>query len=179
MAETENQNIHCFGEYELGLGFLYTHRIPASEFVQPYRWVNFHPGPLPEFRGRNLAYHAIMQGVPSFGATIHYMAEEFDTGEIIDIERFAILPSDTAGDLVRRSHDALEGLFKSYVPRLLEGRVPSYPQGKEGQYYRKSLIADVIALSEEQERKIRALTVVPKFYGRVKVAGRTYNIVPD
>src|SRR6266404_2890824 len=84
LAETDDRRLGEFPEYDLGIGFLYTHRIPASEFMEPYRWVNFHPGPLPEFRGRNLAYHAISEDAKEFGATVHYMEKTFDTGELIE-----------------------------------------------------------------------------------------------
>jgi len=179
MATVSNTKIDFeFPPYDLGISFLYTHKIPASEFVTPYKWVNFHPGPLPEFRGRNLAYHAIMQDAGWFGATLHYMDEEFDTGGIIEARAIKILLGDTAGDLVRISHDTLACLFKDYIPRLLRGKVPSRPQG-QGRYYHKVPIDDHIELPEEEKRRVRAVTVYPKFYATTLIGGKKYKIVPD
>ncbi len=177
-AETENRPVREFSEYDLGLAFLYIHRIPASEVSRPYRWVNFHPGPLPEYRGRDLAYHCIMNGERRFGASIHYMNEEYDSGEIIHVERFDIHDGDTAGDVVERSHQILENLFRSYVPRLLGGTVPSSKQ-EGGRYYAKAPIDDVIPLTSEQERHVRAVTALPDFHARVKIGRRTFRMVPE
>jgi methionyl-tRNA formyltransferase len=178
MTEVNNNPIDYYGEYDLGFSFLYTHRIPAKEFRKPYRWVNFHPGPLPEYRGRDLAYHAIMEGADKFGATIHYMDEYYDTGEIIEVVHFPIKPSDTAGDLVERSHAELERLFVKWVPMLLNGKVSSVPQG-EGRYFRKSVIDDRIILNENQLRQIRALTVYPRYLPKVIIGGKYYKIAPE
>jgi len=178
VASTDNAKVVEFGEYDLGLSFLYSHRVPASEFRVPYRWVNFHPAPLPEFAGRNLAYHAIMEGAKQFGAAVHYMDEEFDSGEIIEVARYPIHNDDTAGDLVERSHALLETLFLKYVPKLLSGKIPSDPQC-ERRYFRKSPIDEFVELSESQGKLVRALTVAPHFFARVSIGGRYYRFVPE
>lgn len=164
--------------YDLGISFLYTHKIPPSELERTHRWINFHPGPLPEFRGRNLAYHAIASKSDHFGATIHYMDKEFDTGNIIEVVRFSILTWHTAGDLVKIAHATLEQLFKKHVPRLIKGTVDSYPQSI-GNYYRRGEINEIITLTEEQETTIRAVTVAPKYYARVVIGGKEYKIIPS
>jgi len=176
-AETENRKVTSFPDHDLGICFLYSHRIPDDAIAAPHEWVNFHPGPLPEYRGRNIAYHAIMNQADSFGATIHYMDAEFDTGEIIEVARFPIEPHHTAGDLVRLSHLQLSGLFEKYVVKLLQGRVSSQPQS-QGRYYRKTLIEDTIELTPQQSRKVRALTVHPRFHATTTIGGMKYKIVP-
>ena len=185
LATVQNKKINFeFHPYDLGISFLYTHKIPASEFLTPYKWVNFHPGPLPEFRGRNLAYHAIMQEADCFGATLHYMDEEFDTGDLIEVSRFPIRPEDTAGDLVRLSHMHLVMLFKSYIPQLLRYGASGYPQSEhpfagKARYYPKAPIDDHIELAEEERRRVRAVTVYPKFCATTIIGGKKYKIVPD
>ena len=164
--------------YDLGISYLYTYKIPPSEFDSAHHWINFHPGPLPEFRGRNLAYHAIMSKSDHFGSTIHYMDKEFDTGDIIEVVRFSIQPWHTAGDLVKIAHETLGQLFKKHVPGLLKGKVDSYPQGS-GRYYRKEEINEILALTEEQETKVRAVTVVPNYYARTIIGGNEYKVMPS
>ena len=179
MSETRNQRIGEFPQYDFGLSFLYTHLVPKSEFKVPKKWVNFHPGPLPEYRGRNIAYHAIMLNSSHFGATIHYMDKAFDTGEIIAVERFPIEPAHTAGDIVRLSHKILISLFKMYVPLLLQhGELQSQPQGK-GPYFKKTNIDDTIKLSDEQEKVVRSVTVTPRFFATTVIGGRHYKIIPS
>ncbi|MGA2585588.1 MAG: formyltransferase family protein [Candidatus Aminicenantales bacterium] len=177
LADTSDSKHIAFPAYDLGISFLYTHRIPACEFDIPYKWVNFHPGPLPEFQGRNLAFNAILNDAMTFGATVHYMDKEFDTGEIIEVVRFPILPSDTAGDLVQKAHNALVCLFKKQIPRLLLGKVPSEPQGK-GRYFSKKPIDGFVVLTAEQQKLVRALTVLPLYYAAATIGGKSYRIVP-
>lgn len=180
-ADTESKRYKDFKDfppYDLGISYMYTWRIPSSEFDVPYRWVNVHPGPLPEFRGRNLGWNAINSGAKTFGATIHYMDADFDTGEVIEVDRFPIDSYDTAGDIVERAHIACEGLIKKWAPRLFMGKVPSTPQ-TVGSYYKKTKIDNEILLNEEQKRMIRAVTVHPKFHASVTIGGRKYSIIPD
>jgi methionyl-tRNA formyltransferase len=176
-AETANKRVEVLPPYDLGLCFLYTHRIPANELIADHAWINFHSGPLPEMRGRDLCYHAIRENRESFGATAHYMEPDYDTGPIIECRRFHIGPSDTAGDLVRRSHAELVRLFKKHVPNALVSRLPADPQGP-GRYYRKEVLQEEVPLTEDQGRAIRALTVHPRFHAFVRIGGRRYSIVP-
>ncbi len=79
-----------------------------------------HPSPL-EYRGRNLCYNAIKEGAIEFGATIHYMDEQFDTGKIIDVKKFQVELWHTAGDLRELSQKALKAHFLEYIPTFLKG----------------------------------------------------------
>lgn len=168
-------------DYDLGLNFLGTRKIPADQVNRPrLGWANFHPAPLPEFGGRNLCYHAVMTGAKEFGATVHYMDEGFDTGDIIACKRFEILPEDTAGDLYRKSVDELKAMFKRLVPGLMKGEYLAMPQDRtKAQYYPKEPINDGIDLTFSQWLRIRALTFHPKHHARVNVGGRWYRIVPE
>lgn len=177
-SDTDNGRVAKFPDYDLGIAFLYGHRIPASELAGSKVWVNFHSAPLPEFRGCNGAYHAIMQRAPCFGATIHYMDANFDTGEVIEVQRFPIKPYQTAGDLVRRSHRILIHLFRKHIPAILQAKIPSAPQGP-GTYYSRSVLPTYVDLDERQELLIRALTVHPLYHARVRVGGCSYRIVPE
>lgn len=177
-ADTENRRIDQFPDYDLGISFLYGHRIPASEFEKKRTWINFHSAPLPELRGVGMAYHAIMLGAPEFGASVHYMNAGLDTGELIEVQRFAIKPYHTAGDLVRRSHRLLIRLFRKHIPAILRGTVPSTPQGP-GRYYSRETLPVFVELTEEQGRLIRALTVHPLHHAHLRIGGRSYRIIPD
>ncbi len=166
--------------YDLGVNFLATHKIPSSEFTIPYRWLNFHPAPLPEYKGRNLAYHAIINGEKEFGATLHYMAPEYDTGPIIEVKKFPIENHHTSGDLVKISHQLLKELFIKWVPRILNGEeIPSTPQNKgEGRYYKKSPLCEEISIPDSSKIVIRALTCHPKHHAQITISGKKYKIIP-
>jgi methionyl-tRNA formyltransferase len=166
-----------FPEYDVGISFLYTHKVPKSEFAVPYKWINFHPAPLPEFRGCHPYFHAIMQGLSTFGSSVHYMDAEFDTGEIIEVIRFPIEPHNTAGDLITTSRNIALELFKRHIPSILQGKVRSYPQG-DGRYYGLTKINDHVDITDSQAKKIRALTVYPHHLPLIDIGGRTFKIVP-
>lgn len=82
--------------------------------------VNLHLAPLPEFRGRYSAAHAILTGARWYGATLHYVPDEgIDTGPIIAQERFIIGPHDTAGFLRRRALEVGARIFRDWWPMLV------------------------------------------------------------
>lgn len=169
-------------EYNLGLNFLGTHKVPEEEVKRPrLGWVNFHPAPLPEFRGRNLCYHAIMTEAEYFGATVHYMSPEYDTGPLIDVQRFAILPSDTAGELHAKAITTLKRMFRQWVPQLLLDRVPTWPQDESrARYYRKEPINGQLLLASDYDRRLaRAATYHPRHHAYVIIGGRKYELVPE
>ncbi len=181
-SNTENKPIKDFEniEYDLGISFLYTHKIPTSEFLKNKLWLNFHPGPLPEYRGRNLCYHALINGAAKFGATLHYMDKEFDTGDIIEVLTFPIEPHYTAGALSELSKDALVTLFKKYIPLFLKGKnIQGKKQLTAGNYYKKTVIDEEIKLCPEDQIKVRALTVYPLFYAHTIINGKKYFFVPE
>ncbi len=165
-------------EYDIGFSFLYPFLVPNIE-IKKSIWVNFHPAPLPEYGGRNVAYHAIMNNEKRFGGTIHYMDETFDTGDIVEVNYFQINESDTAYDIYTRSCDVLLKLFKKYVPLFLNGQeISGTKQQSNQKYYKKSKIDDFIKINDELKHKIRALTF-PPFYAKTLIGGKTYKIIPE
>lgn len=167
-------------DYDLGISFLYSYKIPKKEITNKYKWINFHPAPLPELRGRNIAYHAIMNNMTYFGATLHYIDENFDTGDIIEIIKFPIEKYMTAGDLVELSIDALKTIFYTYIPMMIENSSTILPctEQKSGQYFKKEKINDFIEITDDQSKQIRALTAAPNFYPFINIEGKIYQIIP-
>ena len=169
--------------YDLGVSFMYTYKVPKEELDKP--WINFHPAPLPAYKGRNLCYHAIMNGEKEFGATIHYMDENFDTGDIIEVLGFAIQEWVTAEDLSRFALSASRQLFQMYFPRILAGEKFTRSKNIGGTYYKKEKIVDTLDLGKSNfvpsfwlNRFIRAVTY-GNFYPKIEVSGIPYKIVRD
>lgn len=166
-------------DYSLGVSFLYNSKIPASELnVKNRTWINFHPAPLPEYRGRNVAYQAIRNGDPDFGATLHYVDETFDTGDIITVSRFPIEPTDHAGDVAEKARYACLDLFKEYIPLFLAGQKPQGYQQRSGNYYKRKPINSEIQMDAMVKQQIRAVTA-PPHYAYVNINGRKYNLIPE
>jgi methionyl-tRNA formyltransferase len=63
--------------------------------------LNLHPAFLPYNRGWHTPSWAILDGTP-IGATLHFMDEGVDTGDIIHQKQIDILPGDTAHSLYHR-----------------------------------------------------------------------------
>jgi len=166
-------------DYDIGISFMYQYKVPAEE-VNSHTWFNFHPAPLPEYKGRNLCYHAIMNGEKEFGATVHYMDENFDTGDIIDCFKFKILESDTAETLSEFSIKSCKAQFQTYLPRILNGEVFSTTKNVGGTYYKKSQIMDTIHLKPDEPfaQFVRAVTY-KEFCPKIVIGGVTYKVVRE
>lgn len=164
-------------EYDVGISFMWTRKIPAEQ-IRTHTWFNFHPGPLPEYKGRNLCYHALMNGEKEFGATLHYMDESFDTGDIIEVARFPILKWWTAEVLSRWTIEMSKQLFKVYFPLILENTVFPRTPNVGGKYYKKEPIEDTLFLGEYLTKQMRAV-YFPPYYPKINIGGVTYKIVRD
>jgi methionyl-tRNA formyltransferase len=164
------------GDYDFGVSFMYTYKVPREQLDKP--WFNFHPAPLPAYKGRNLCYHAIMNGEKEFGATIHYMDENFDTGDIIEVLGFAIQERATAEDLSRFALSASMQLFQTYIPRILAGEKFTRSKNIGGTCYKYEPIKDEIDVPAVVKRQVRAITF-GEFYPVIDVGGLKYKIVRD
>ena len=88
----------------------------------PKRIINVHPSLIPSFCGEGfygLRVHeaALRKGVKVTGATIHYVNEIPDGGEIIDQKAVEVLPGDTPEALQRRVMEQAEWIL---LPRAVE-----------------------------------------------------------
>lgn len=84
--------------------------MPAPMLERATYAVNFHPGP-PEYPGYGCNNFAIFEGAAEYGVTCHHMAPTVDTGPIIGVRRFPVLPTDTGGTLLLRAYDYQLALF--------------------------------------------------------------------
>ena len=129
--------------------------------------LNLHPAFLPFNRGWHTASWAILDGTP-IGATLHFMDEGVDTGDIVLRRELTITPGDTADVLYPRlEHLELE-VFQEAWPAIEDGtfeRVPQQPG--EGSAHRKDeLLRDEVQRIDPEAsvragdllRRLRALT---------------------
>lgn len=166
-----------FENYEIGISFMYLYKVPKEQ-VEKHTWINFHPAPLPEYKGRNLCYHAIMNGEKEFGASVHYMDENFDTGDIIWVDWFKILSGDTAEDIYNQTIGMSKVQFKRFLPLILTEKKFPTTKNVGGSYYAKEPIDEFIGLTDYQDRKLRAITY-GSFVPKIDSGGVIYKIVKD
>jgi len=65
-------------------------------------FINIHPSLLPKYRGGNPYSTVIINGEKETGVTLHFMDENFDTGDIIVQRKVEISPIETMGTLFNR-----------------------------------------------------------------------------
>jgi len=79
-------------------------RILSPHFVSRYtnKMMNIHPSLLPAFTGLHTHQRAINAGVKFAGASVHWVSDVVDAGQVIDQAVVPILPGDTASGLASR-----------------------------------------------------------------------------
>lgn len=98
--------------------------------------LNMHGSLLPKYRGRAPVNWAILNGELQTGATLHYMVERADAGDIVDQLAVPILEDDDAREVFAKVTAAAEIVLARSLPGLIEGNAPRRPQPIEpGQYF--------------------------------------------
>jgi methionyl-tRNA formyltransferase len=98
--------------------------------------LNMHGSYLPRYRGRVPVNWAVIHGETETGATLHYMVEKPDAGDIVDQQKVPILFSDTACDVFEKVTDAAVQIIARTWSRLRDGTAPRMPMDlKEGSYF--------------------------------------------
>lgn len=98
--------------------------------------LNMHGSLLPKYRGRAPVNWAVLHGARETGATLHYMVERADAGDIVDQLAVPILADDTAGEVFAKVTVAAETILARSLPGLIAGTAPRRPQPIEpGQYF--------------------------------------------
>lgn len=82
--------------------------------------VNIHAAS-PEYPGRDPHHFAAFDGVTEYGATMHIMTVQVDSGPIIDVERFAVERHCAPVELLTRANDAGFVLLRRLCDALRAG----------------------------------------------------------
>jgi methionyl-tRNA formyltransferase len=97
--------------------------------------LNLHGSYLPRYRGRVPVNWAVINGETETGATLHYMVEKPDAGDIVDREKVAIAFTDTALDVFAKVTEAAVTVISRSWPLLAAGTAPRIPMDlKSGNY---------------------------------------------
>jgi methionyl-tRNA formyltransferase len=96
--------------------------------------LNLHPAYLPFNRGWHTPTWAILDGTP-YGATLHWVDEGLDTGEIALQDKLHVRPDDTAHSLYQRVLELEVQLLREALPLLSEGKLPRVPQQRDGTHH--------------------------------------------
>ena len=77
-------------------------RILSPDFVDKFQTINTHPALLPAFPGAHAVADALAAGVSVTGATVHFVDEGVDTGQIINQVSVQVHKGDTQAQLHER-----------------------------------------------------------------------------
>ncbi|MDJ1157679.1 methionyl-tRNA formyltransferase [Chelatococcus sp. SYSU_G07232] len=128
--------------------------------------LNLHASLLPRWRGAAPIQRAIMAGDRETGVAVMKMEEGLDTGPVAMVERVAIAPDMTAGEL----HDRLAVLGADLMVRALaalsRGALGFVPQGEEGVTYARKIDNDEARIdwsrpAREVHDRVRGLSPYP------------------
>lgn len=153
---------------DLLVSWFWTTKLPTSlTSLCPLGAIGCHPSLLPRHRGPDPYYWAIARGDTHTGVTVHRIAEEYDTGAIIEQRTLAIDPSWTAWKLARALDRPSLAALRHVVMRLSRGEklveteqdeslATEAPQPDEAECE-----LDFRASTDSLVRKIRALSPAP------------------
>jgi methionyl-tRNA formyltransferase len=105
--------------------FYFRKMIPPRILQVPSKGsLNMHGSLLPQFRGRSPVNWAILKGAEKTGASLHYMAEKPDAGDLVDQESVPIGWEDDALAVSKRVGDAALKVLERSWPKLKLGMAP-------------------------------------------------------
>jgi len=117
-------------KFDLGVSYCYPRKITEPLLSTPPKgFVNYHPAPLPKYRGPTELEAAITNKEIHWGVTVHYMDENYDVGDIIKAKSFDLHePLTSPQELGAISHYFLFHLFKETLMDIYEGRITKNKQ---------------------------------------------------
>lgn len=108
--------------YDVLLSWFWPRRIPLGLIEGAVRGAfGVHPSLLPRWRGPDPYFHAIAAGDLTTGATLHRLAEGYDTGPVVARVALPIRAGDTAWTLARRLDRPSLGLLVTCADVLAAG----------------------------------------------------------
>ena len=114
--------------------------LPLNVIEYPkFGCVNLHVSLLPKYRGAAPMPRAIMEGESETGVTVMYMAEGLDTGDIISVEKFPILPEDDFEAIHDRSAEVGGKLLSETIEKIHLGTADRIKQDDSLACYAKKV----------------------------------------
>lgn len=144
--------------------------------------VNFHPAS-PDYPGIGCNNFALYEDARQYGVTCHHMAAQVDTGAIIAVRRFPVLPKDNVATLLKRTYENQIALFLEIAQMMAEGgELPVAGETWTRRPFTRKEFNTLFQITsgmsrEEIARRIRAVS-----YGRyqpfIEIEGFRFEYVP-
>lgn len=171
---------------DLVLSYLYWNKIHEPLISTPkYGCINFHPAILPDWKGTGGYNVAILNKLPEWGATAHYVDATIDTGAIIKVFRFSFdYRMETAQTLEEKTQKIQCELYKSVMTDILLGpekKIETIPN-VGGRYVSKKELLSMMEIDPEKDDiplKIHAFWFPPYGGAYVKLNGQEFTLVDN
>jgi methionyl-tRNA formyltransferase len=162
--------------------FYYREMLKAPLLAIPKQGaLNMHGSLLPKYRGRVPVNWAIIRNETETGATLHYMTEKPDNGDIVAQQAVPILPNDTAHEVFQKVTVAAEMALNNVLPTLLSGKAQALKQDlSKGAYFGGRKAEDGIINWSQSALEIHNLVraVAPPYPGAMtQVMGKPMRIL--
>jgi len=162
----------------------FTHVVPTDVLAVPDEGcINLHPGYLPQTRGYNPNVWSIVENRPA-GATLHYMDDGIDKGDVIAKTEVPRYFTDDGKSLYQRIEQAAVELFKQTWPEIENGQADARSQDEtKANSHVKQDFVDLCEIGPEETYRakdlvdrLRALTFPPYDNAYMEIDGETYYI---
>lgn len=168
--------------FDLGLSVLYWRKLKEEFLTVPSSGIiNFHPAPLPLYKGTAGYNLAILDKCDHWATSAHYVDDSIDTGAIIDVSSFEIDPDrETALSIEVMSQLAIKDQFQRVVNLALsiDGCLSATPN-LGGKYTSRIEMEELkkIKTGDDISRKIRAFWFPPYDGAYIVLDGVKYTLV--
>lgn len=176
-------------DYIISILFPYIFKKPIFNYTN-IGIINLHPSYLPYCRGWNPASWCILENTP-IGATLHWVDEGIDTGDICFQKELEIKPNYTADIIYKKISDLEKDLFVESIENIKNNTLPRFKQSniKFSEHCKTDLdkVKEIDINNNEVNNlinKLRALTTndikeAAFFYKNNKKYYLTVNITED
>lgn len=170
--------------FDLCVSMLYW-RILKGCFIEHPRLgaINFHPAPLPQYKGCGGYNLAILEGREDWAVSAHYVDEGIDSGPIIEVDYFPISrATETASTLEWICRGKLLEQFVRVIEHVMDsGSLLATTENAGGTYTSRSEMEEMKRIREGDDisRKIRAFWFPPYDGATIQVSGKPYTLIDE
>lgn len=111
--------------------------------IPQYGCINIHGSVLPRYRGSAPIQWSVINGEAEAGVTAMYLAEEMDSGDVIEAVSTPVLEYETSGELTLRLMELGAELIGRTVSAIEDGSVTSAPQDHAAATYAPPLTKEL------------------------------------
>ena len=141
--------------------------------------INLHGSILPKYRGAAPIQRCLMDGETETGVTLMQMDRGMDTGDMIAIEKLAIGPDETYGELQTRLAELAAAMTQTWMGPIASGSYPRLPQDPVEATHAAKITREDTEIrfqsdAQSEYNRFRALAPVPGTWfesvqGRIKL----------